>query len=191
MGDRLCRRGARACAGLDVVAHAFDWPGSVTRTALVALLIGFPIAVTIAWYHGHRGLQRVSAGELAIVSALVLVGAVLFTFVLPKSTSGGVATSTAETNASSGAPAVAPLPADRQLLPNSVAVLPFENLSGDSDSDRYARGLHAAIITQLTKLSNIRVINRDSVLQLSQLRDASEGRERRRRRVGHGRLGDR
>lgn len=46
----------------------------------------------------------------------------------------------------------------------SLAVLPFENLSGDSNQDYLASGIHEALITDLTHLSGIRkVIARSSV----------------------------
>ena len=35
--------------------------------------------MTLAWYHGHRGLKQVGAGELMMISVLVLIGAVFFT----------------------------------------------------------------------------------------------------------------
>jgi hypothetical protein len=35
---------------------------------MALLLVGLPIALTLAWYHGHKGLTRVSAGELMIGS---------------------------------------------------------------------------------------------------------------------------
>src|SRR5262245_17399940 len=54
--------------GADLLGEAFQWPGVVGRVLLILLVAGFPIALTLAWYHGHRGLRQISAGELAIVS---------------------------------------------------------------------------------------------------------------------------
>ena len=64
--------------GAEVVGNAFDWPDVVGRILILALIAGLPIALALAWYHGHRGLQRVSKGELGVLSALVLIGAVFF-----------------------------------------------------------------------------------------------------------------
>lgn len=48
----------------------------------------------------------------------------------------------------------------------SLAVLPFENLSGDSSQDYLASGIHEALITDLAHLSGIRkVIARSSVVR--------------------------
>jgi TolB-like protein/DNA-binding winged helix-turn-helix (wHTH) protein len=46
----------------------------------------------------------------------------------------------------------------------SLAVLPLENLSADRDSDYYAEGMTDELITQLAKLSGVRVISRTSVM---------------------------
>jgi hypothetical protein len=44
----------------------------------LALLIGLPIVLVIAWYHGDRGQQRLSAPELTILTLLFLVGGGIF-----------------------------------------------------------------------------------------------------------------
>jgi len=51
------------------------------------------------------------------------------------------------------------------VLPNSVAVLPFENLSPNSDDAYFAAGIHEEILNQLAKLSALNVIARTSVVQ--------------------------
>jgi TolB-like protein/DNA-binding winged helix-turn-helix (wHTH) protein/Tfp pilus assembly protein PilF len=48
-------------------------------------------------------------------------------------------------------------------LPNSVAVLPFENLSPDSDNAFFAAGLHGEILSQLTKIAALNVIGQTSM----------------------------
>ena len=53
----------------------------------------------------------------------------------------------------------------REVLPNSVAVLPFENLSPDPDNAYYAAGFHEEILNQLAKLSALNVIARTSMRQ--------------------------
>jgi len=47
----------------------------------------------------------------------------------------------------------------------SLAVLPFENLSRDSDQDYFADGMTDALTTDLGKISALRVISRTSVMQ--------------------------
>jgi TolB-like protein len=50
-------------------------------------------------------------------------------------------------------------------LPNSIAVLPFENMSPDPDNAYFAAGIHEEILNSLAKLKSLHVIARTSVLQ--------------------------
>ncbi|WP_282136313.1 adenylate/guanylate cyclase domain-containing protein [Seonamhaeicola maritimus] len=47
----------------------------------------------------------------------------------------------------------------------SIAVLPFDNLSSDEDAEFFRDGITEDILTQLSKLKEIRVISRTSVMQ--------------------------
>jgi TolB-like protein/DNA-binding winged helix-turn-helix (wHTH) protein len=47
----------------------------------------------------------------------------------------------------------------------SIAVLPLQNLSGDSSQDYFAEGMTDALITELGRLRPLRVISRTSVMQ--------------------------
>ena len=52
----------------------------------------------------------------------------------------------------------------------SVAVLPLKSLSSDSDEDYFAEGLTEALITDLGKISALRVISRTSVMRYKDTR---------------------
>jgi TolB-like protein/DNA-binding winged helix-turn-helix (wHTH) protein len=52
-------------------------------------------------------------------------------------------------------------------LPNSIAVLPFENLSANPDNAFFAAGLHGEILSQLAKISALNVIGQSSMLRIS------------------------
>jgi TolB-like protein len=54
---------------------------------------------------------------------------------------------------------------DRPII-SSIAVLPFENLSGDSEKAYIAAGMHDALINGLARISSFRVISRTSTLRL-------------------------
>ena len=60
-------------------------------------------------------------------------------------------------------PAAAPLPAPLPLPDKpSIAVLPFQNMSGDSDQEDFADGMVEEIITALSRIRWLFVIGRNS-----------------------------
>jgi pentatricopeptide repeat protein len=141
----------------ELLGNAFEWPNIVGRLIVIALIVGLPIALTVAWYHGHRSHRRVGVGELSILSTLVLIGALAFIVVLRR-----------DTEPSGQAPTAAPLPiavSGGDALPNKVAVLPCENQSPDPGDAYFASGLHQDIIWQLDKLRNLTPIPRVAVLR--------------------------
>jgi TolB-like protein/Flp pilus assembly protein TadD len=142
--------------GLQYVSEAFGWPGQLRQVAILALLIGLPIVLVIAWYHGDRGEQRVSGTELAILTLLFVLGGGVFwryehaQHVAPTATP------------SAAAPASSPDSAEQQ---SSIAVLPFENRSAKQDDVFFVDGIHDDILTQLSKVAALKVISRTSVEQ--------------------------
>jgi TolB-like protein len=153
----------------ELVSDAFGWPNVVDRIVIVTLIVGLPVALTIAWYHDRRELRRMSLAELSILSVVLLVGGLLFGAVLL----GGDAaeSSTAETSTT---PVAAPVPAITRPteaatagtpLPNKIAVLPCDNQSPDPADAYFASGLHQDIIWQLDKLQSLNAIPRVTVLR--------------------------
>jgi len=137
----------------ELLAHNFQWPESVGHVLIGVLIVGFPVVVALAWYHGHRGMTRLSAGELTVVSLLLLVGAGLL-IVLVRSP--------AATQDRSGAP-LAPAAAASAAKPR-LAILPFENLSPDKANDYFADGLHEEILTALAnRAQGLEVISRTTM----------------------------
>jgi len=57
-------------------------------------------------------------------------------------------------------------PISEQMLSNSIAVLPFENMSADSSQEYFSDGLTDALITELAQVPGLTVISMNSVLQL-------------------------
>jgi TolB-like protein/Tfp pilus assembly protein PilF len=150
--------------GQEVVARALDWPDLIGRTLVIALIAGLPVVLTLAWYHGHRGLQRISAGELTIISLLLLIGALLFSVALrpaERPAMEPVAAGLPVTNA----PRTPSSASSNGILPNSIAVLPFENVSPSSNDAAFAIGLHLQVLNQLSKINALTSLARASVIR--------------------------
>src|SRR5216110_2676903 len=137
--------------GLDIVAQRFSWPDSIERTLIIAACIGFFIAMVLAWYHGERGTQRVTGTELVIIVLLVSLGA----FFLWRFAAGARAPMV--TSVSSVAPVA--------ITEKSNAVLPFENLSEEKQNAYFADGVQDEILTALSRIADLKVISRTSVMQ--------------------------
>ena len=62
-----------------------------------------------------------------------------------------------------------------EKIDNSIAVLPFENLSRDPDNAYFAEGIQEEILTRLAKIADLKVISRTSTQRYqSKPRDLSE-----------------
>ena len=142
--------------GLAYISTLLDWPAHLQKLTGLALLIGLPIVLVIAWYHGDRGEQRVTRVELAIVTLLFLIGGGLFWRY------HSVSEPQLEASTSSASSEPAETIADPRP---SIAVLPFDNRSAKHDDTYFVDGIHDDILTQLSKVSGMRVISRTSVEQ--------------------------
>jgi TolB-like protein len=52
-----------------------------------------------------------------------------------------------------------------EVLPNSIAVLPFTNLSPDPDNAYFAAGIHEEVLNQLSKIEDLSVIARGTMVR--------------------------
>jgi len=142
--------------GIDIVAQQFDWPEGVRRGITLGLVVGFFVTLILAWYHGERGVQRVTGTELLIIGLiLALGGGLLWRF----AASGGHGPDR-ETSAS---PNDSRIPERPVLIPEkSIAVLPFESLSEDKSNAYFADGIQDEILTKLAAIADLKVISRTS-----------------------------
>ncbi len=140
--------------GLAYVGTAFHWPEQLERIAILAFIVGLPIVLVLAWYHGDRGEQRIGRTEFAILTLLFLLGGGLFWRYQHVS----------ETTTPVASPAPTSTVANADAGP-SIAVLPFDNRSRVEDDAFFVDGIHDDILTQLSKISALKVISRTSVEQ--------------------------
>ena len=120
---------------------------------LFLILVFLPIVLTLVWFHGAKGHQRVTRAEGVILAALLAVGAI-----------GSVWIATGE-----AAPSVAALAAVEpavDLGEGSVAVLPFNNSIADPDLEWLDRGLAELLATHLAQLDGLKVVSAQRVSDL-------------------------
>ena len=141
--------------GIDIVATKFGWPESVERILIVAMCVGFFLALLLAWYHGEQGRQRASGTELLLIALVLAVGGgFLWKFArnAPQPSAPSAAVAVAAPNATQ------PFAAEA----HSIAVLPFVDMSQAHDQEYFSDGLSEELLNQLAQLSQLRVIARTS-----------------------------
>jgi len=147
--------------GLQYVSDAFAWPTQIRQVAILALLIGLPIALVVAWYHGDRGEQRIRRTELAILTLLFLLGGGLFWRYQHATETPATASSPAATAANPAAAAPPPA-AVAGPDPKSIAVLPFADMSPAKDQEYMSDGMAEELLNRLAKAPDLKVIARTS-----------------------------
>jgi TolB-like protein/Tfp pilus assembly protein PilF len=132
---------------------AWELPNWSQRLVIALILAGFPIALIFAWIFDvtPSGIERTSKMEartqpvsrrrrnviLLGVAGLVVSAAAGF-FILPR--------------------------AAAHKIDKSIAVLPFENLSDEKENAFFADGIQDDVLTNLSKIADLKVISRTSVM---------------------------
>ncbi len=137
----------------------FEIPNWTVRLVVLLLVIGFPVALILAWAFEltPEGIKRTefadelpqkSARSRAWIYVVVIAGAVsvsLFFF--------GRYTAISKQSGSAELPA------------KSIAVLPFENLSGNPENAYFTDGIQEEILMRLAKIADLKVVSRTSTVR--------------------------
>src|SRR6266403_1294569 len=129
---------------------AWELPNWSLRLVIVLMLIGFPIALILAWAFDitSQGVKATPATAapgshrrrniIMLVATGVIISAAAGFFLLPR--------------------------AAAHKIDKSIAVLPFENLSDEKENAYFADGIQDDILTNLSKIGDLKVISRTSVM---------------------------
>jgi len=131
----------------------FEIPNWVVRLVVLVIIIGFPVALIIAWAFEltPEGLKRTETADAehsvgrsrkrTWIYVVIIAGAIsIGLFFLGRYTSS---------KQNVGA----------ELPGKSIAVLPFDNLSRDPDNAYFAEGVQDEILTRLAKVADLKVIS--------------------------------
>src|SRR6201989_1537142 len=132
------------------VFPAWELPSWTLRLVVVLLLIGFPIALILAWAYDvtTQGIRATPAAStpaphrrrnlILLIAIGVIVSATAGFFLLPR--------------------------AWGRKIDKSIAVLPFQNLSDEKENAYFADGVQDDVLTNLSKIGDLKVISRTSVM---------------------------
>src|SRR6266487_1370745 len=143
--------------GIAQVFPVFDIPNWIIRLMVLLIIIGLPIALTLAWMFEltPQGIKRTEDVDLVAAAQkpkkrtwifIVIIGAAVSIglFFLGRFSAGNTTASPAG------------------ITNKSIAVLPFDNLSRDPDNAYFAEGVQDEILTRLAKVADLKVISRTS-----------------------------
>ena len=129
---------------------AWELPNWALRLVIVLLLLGFPIALMLAWVYditaqGVRATPTTAApgthrrrNIIMLIATGVIISAAAGFFLLPR--------------------------VSAHKVDKSIAVLPFENLSDEKENAYFADGIQDDVLTNLSKIGDLKVISRTSVM---------------------------
>jgi len=132
------------------VFPAWELPGWAFRLVVVLLLVGFPIALILAWAYDvtPQGIRATPApitpgshrrrNLIMLIASGVIISAGAGFFLLPR--------------------------VSAHKIDKSIAVLPFQNLSDEKENAYFADGIQDDILTNLSKIGDLKVISRMSVM---------------------------
>jgi serine/threonine-protein kinase len=134
----------------------FEIPNWIVRAVIVLLLLGFPVALVIAWAFEltPEGLKRTEVADelprksarsrawiyIVIVAGAISVGVFFFGRYTATSKQSGLT----------------------EVPPKSIAVLPFVNMSADKNDEYLSDGISEELITALSKITGLQVKARTS-----------------------------
>jgi TolB-like protein/Tfp pilus assembly protein PilF len=129
---------------------AWEVPNWALRLLIVLLLVGFPIALMLAWVfditaQGIQATPDIAAPRthrrrnvIMLIATGVIISAAAGFFLLPR--------------------------VSAHRCDKSIAVLPFQNLSDEKENAYFADGIQDDVLTNLSKVGDLKVISRTSVM---------------------------
>ena len=148
----------------DILVPSLGLPGVTVLVVLGMLMIGFPIAVILAWHYQFtpEGIRKspktgekqtadqkpLTSNAIIIVLLIIIAGLLAY----PRVVGDSEARSSAVLEAAI-------------MDPKSIAVLPFTSFTDEREDEIFADGMHDDILTQLSKIKDLRVVSRTTMMK--------------------------
>jgi TolB-like protein len=152
----------------------FEIPNWAVRLVVLAIVIGFPVALVIAWAFEltPQGLKRTEDADLAaqprkkpyawiyivVIGAAFSIGLFFIGRYTSRNTVGAARTEAATSS----------------IPQKSIAVLPFLNESGDPRDEYFSDGLSEELIAALAQIGELKVIGRSSSFRFKERKEESK-----------------
>ena len=127
---------------VNLFSGVYHIPMIIFDCVLSVIVCGIPSALVFAWHHNLEGKQKIQKKEIIVYSISLLIAVVIIVLI-------------------TGISGARLLPRDAK----TIAVLPFKNLSDNKEDEYFSDGIMEDILTQLSKISDLRVISRTSMMQ--------------------------
>ncbi len=144
----------------DILLSTFDAPDWVMKGLVLLLMAGFPISLLLAWFY-----EVTAEGVVATENATSREGHAAFPGQVLNYIIIGVLGAAVLLFAVDKFYWQTELPTQSQAGQQSLAVLPFRNLSGDPSAEPFVNGVHDDLLTQLSRIGSLHTISRTSVMQ--------------------------
>ncbi|SFM99672.1 tetratricopeptide repeat protein [Dokdonella immobilis] len=158
----------------ETLLPAFDIPAWVLRAIIIVIALGFIPALIFSWVFEltPEGLKRDTevdrersiapqTGQRMNYMIAGLMAVALAYFAIDRFVVGPTRDALNVAASLKSRPPADPV-VDPPVDAKSIAVLPFENLSGDKDNEYFASGMQDMILTKLAGIADLKVISRTS-----------------------------
>ena len=150
----------------DLAFESWDIASSALRYIWLGSILGFPIALIFGWRYDitTKGIVRTPPADAGTQTDLSLQRTDHVILALLMLVAAGVIYQLTIQINDSRSPELAEI-TQQVIEPNSIAVLPLDNLSGDPGQAYFVSGMHRALIDGLSRISALKVTSKTSTMR--------------------------
>jgi TolB-like protein len=127
---------------VNLIGNRYGFPPVIFDSVFIFSLCSLPVVLVLAWNHTSDVKRKFKTGETVFYTLMVVVTVFLLInriFITQEEII--------------------------ELVEKSIAVLPFQNFSDSKDDEYFSDGVTEDILTQLSKIRDLKVVSRTSVMK--------------------------